>query len=354
MVKILNWFFFRKKRDYDLLHQIEAVRNNRPVCVHYITKPLQYMNLKAVQLNPDCCNVLIVTDHFVDAGKFTSFVQKSDTVWDVVTLMPHEDNALASILLLPDVAELWTPADFGLMYNFFLKELHLRKCKIKMIEEGIGNYVRLLDFAAIHPFLARHRWLSRFTFELARAIVRSISGCGDGFNLSKWTEELHLYYPQYPAIPCRSRAILRQLPLTPVENFQRLDRYFDFSDLGWIKELQNKKVLIMPTEWSGEANFDQKDLAEYDVLIVKYHPHLKDRQNRHEGQLIYMTGNLPTEILIFRLLNQQCQITLRGKFTSSLIYLLNSGVKLEFEAGEIPEFMRDYFQFVKKMVPKSN
>ncbi|MBE6367786.1 MAG: hypothetical protein E7052_07765 [Lentisphaerae bacterium] len=347
ITKILNWFFFRKKRDYSLLQAVEAKRGGRPVSVHYMTKPLQYMNMKAIPLDPDYCNVLIVTNHFIDAEKFTAFLQKSDTAWDVITLLPHEDNALASTLLLPEVVEFWTPADYGVKFNFFLKELHQRHCKIKMIEEGIGNYVRSdMGFAHWHPFLARHRWLSKLTFELAREIAHFLSGSGSGLNLSKWTDELHLYYPQYPAIPCRERSVLRQLPLTPTENFQQLDKFFDFSEYEWIAELQNKKILIMPTDWSGEAKFDQNDLSGYDVLIVKYHPHLKDRSSRCEAQIAYMAGNLPTEILIFRLLNQHCQVTLRGKFTSSLVYLLDTPVKLEFEDGDIPDFMRDYFKFV--------
>ena len=306
-------------------------------------------------MNPEYCNVLVISDHFIDAGKFTSFLQKSDSSWDVITLLPHENNALASILLLPEIAELWTPADYGVKFNFFLKELHQRKCKIKMIEEGIGNYVRSgLSFATAHPFLARHRILSKCTFELVRQIAHILSGCGDGFNKSKWTDELHLYYPQYPAIPCRSRSILKQLPLNPTENFQRLDQFFDFSAFSWVENIKNKSVLIMPTNWSGEAKFGQEDFEKYDILIVKYHPHLKDRLSRNEGKIAYMAGNLPTEILIFRLLNQKCKVTLRSQFTSSLVYLLDAPVELEFEDGEIPAFMHDYFQFVKTIAAENN
>ena len=44
ITKTLNCFFFKKQRIYDLVQQVEAKRKNRPVSVHYITKPLQYMN----------------------------------------------------------------------------------------------------------------------------------------------------------------------------------------------------------------------------------------------------------------------------------------------------------------------
>lgn len=349
LTKFINRLRLRGKIDKELVAEVEKVSSGKPLRVSYVTKPLQYMNLKAITMDNACCNILIIGNHFIQADKFVDFLRKKDLNWDIIKLVQDTKIPQATILRLPRIIEFWTSTDSGTFFNLFLKELHQKKCKIKMIEEGLGNYVHAdIGFTISHPFLTRNRWFSKLTFELLRNIVRFFTGCGgDGMNLSKWLDELHLYHPEYPKIPCRTRSVLRKLPLSAIDNFRNLDKFFDFSNYSWISSLQNKKVLILPTNWTDDPIITENDSAGYDVIIVKYHPHLKDRLNSVNGNVIYMAGALPTEILVFKLLNLNCDITLRGQYTSSLIYLLGTSVKLDFES-EIPDFMYDFFQYVLK------
>ena len=348
ITKFFNWFFFRKKQDRDLTQKIESVRAGKKLSVALLSKPLQYMNLKAASHDGSLCRVLIICNAFANAERFVRFLQQSDHSWDAIYIVQSEMTAQASILKLRDVVELCISSDYGVAYNFFLQELHKRSCRIKLIEEGIGNYVdgSELHFKIFHPWLYKHRLFSKLTFEAVRNFFHWLSGSGPRLNLSKWVDEIHLYYPDYPAIRCRSREVIRKLELTPAENFSQLDRFFDFTEHKDAVELCNKKVLIYASNWDCCPEFSDDDLKKYDCIIVKYHPHIKDKENKKEGQLIHMSGSLPTEILIFKLLKQGCSITLRSKFTSSLVYLIGVSVKLEFE-DEIPDFMQPLIRFVR-------
>ncbi len=347
VTRFLNCLLLGKKCDRQFAGRVNQISNGKPVHIFLITKPLQYMNLKAIDLDANAFSLLIVVNAFADAAKFTDFIRETDSSWDMVEFFNQEEEAQASILPIKNIAVYWNAMDYGVINNFFMKELHNRKCRICLIEEGIGNYAKSdVAFSIYHPFLAKHRWISKLCFEWIRELAHLISGCGTGINTSKWTKEIHLYYPQYPLIPCRSRKVLRQLKFSPCENFKKLDRFFDFSAYPWLDEMKDQEVLLLPTEWSGTAIYDESDLKKYDALIVKYHPHIKDKKSDGQNQIKYMAGSLPTEILIFKLLNQNCSITLRAKFTSSFIYLTGSGINMEFERNDIPDFMNGFFNFV--------
>ncbi len=353
--KFWNWLFLSKKADRQFAAEVDRQSAGKPVHAFLITKPLQYMNLKAVTLDSSAFNLLIVINAFSDADKFTDYLRKSDPAWDMIGFFDQEEAAQASLLRITKLAAYWNAMDYGVKNNFFMRELHQRNCRIRLIEEGVGNYVKSnLAFAIYHPFLAKHRWISKLCFEWVRELFHRLSGCGNGINSSKWSEEIYLYYPQYPHIPCLSRSVLRKFEFSPVENFKRLGNFFDCSAYPWLDKIQNQKVLILSTSWDGTAVYDDNDLKNYDVLIVKYHPHLKDKQSCGENQVKYLAGSLPTEILAIKLLNQGCTITMRAKFTSSFVYLLGSGIKLEFETEDIPAFLADYFHFVEQEVSKGS
>jgi len=348
ILKVLNRLTWHRNYDREAVKEIRQIQNGRSLCVCLVTKPLQYMNFKAIDHKDKNCNVLFVVNSFNEAEKFTQHLRKKDLFWDCIFLFDTEFEALATVNQLKELKTYWIPWDGGVENNFLLKRLHKKGCKIKLIEEGCGNYcVSNLSFKYFKPFLAAYPIISKLTFELVRGIARYVSGCGNRMNCSKWLDEIHLYYPDYPQISCRDKRILRKLPLNPYENFVRLSVFFDLADCEWLSEIKNKKILFINTSWDGIANFTDDDLKKYDEVVVKYHPHLKDKCSRRDELCSYIAGNIPAEILIFKLLNQGCDVTLRSDFSSSMIYLLGTPVKLEYSNG-IPDFMFDFWNFVEK------
>lgn len=121
---------------------------------------------------------------------------------------------------------------------------------------------------------------------------------------------------------------------------------FDLSECEFLLKMRNQKVLFIATSWDCVADYSPDEMAEYDHIIVKYHPHVKDKNCFHEEKLHYISVNAPAEILIFKLLSQGCEVTFRSEFSSSMVYLLGTPVKIEFSKG-VPDFIADFWEFVK-------
>lgn len=347
LAQLFNRIFLRGKFDSKLVKEIKRISNGRPVSIAFLTKPLQYMNLKGVKREKDFCKILIFSNNFADAENFVKYLQQKDTEWDLIYLVQTEQIGWGSILKSPAPQEYWTAWDCGVKCNFFMQELYAKGCKIKLIEEGYGNYAINPSILKIHhPWLLRHKFISKISFEFVREIFYQLSGSGNSLNKSKWVDQIYLYHPDYPSLACGDFLKLRKIDSSPVENFTSLCQYFDFSSHPWLDILKNQNVLIYATNWFDDSSFTQEDLKEYDFLITKYHPHLKDKVNKQEGQYIYMTGNIPIEVLIFKLLSQNCTITLRSAFSSSMFYLLTTSVKIEFLGGKIPDFLIPFYDYL--------
>ena len=68
--------------------------------------------------------------------------------------------------------------------------------------------------------------------------------------------------------------------------------------------------------------------------------------------MIYVTGSVPSEIMLLKLLSQGCDVTLRSAFTSSIFYLLNTEIKIEYVDNIIPDFMYDFYNYLQRNILK--
>jgi hypothetical protein len=274
--KIYNRLFIYSLADQRLVRELQQISKGRPVSCAVMTKPLQFMNLKGADRDSDCCKILFFADYFFDSVKFVEHLKKTDSEWDAIILLPNEKTAFSCILQLENVSEIWLACDYGVTHNFFMAEMHSRNSKVKLIEEGVGNYTgNVLGFAIFHPWLNKHRLIANLSFIPLRNLLNFISGSGRNLNESQWTDEVHLYFPGHPSIPCRNKDVFRKIKKTPAENFSGLVEFFDFSSYPELEKLHDFNILIFAMNYSDTPDFSQEDYDKYDFLIAKYHPHVK-------------------------------------------------------------------------------
>ena len=346
---MIETFVFRK-HNYGLEKQVleantEARIAGKKQAVFYITKPIQYINAHATGgIREENFNILILHGVFVGSDIFFQYIKAKSCIWDKIIFVDSllDMYIIANALFLFDnMVEYWTTTDSGVVMGVLQRTLYKKGTKICLIEEGCGNYV-LLKWNSVSAFapVSLLKKIRQPLFE----ILNFLLGAGKSLGCCRWTDVVYLYYPDYPFLPCRGKNV-RPMIRSACEQFKEMSFLFPLNDLPIVREnFVDKKILIIATEWNIYYRIEEEDFTKYDVVILKLHPHIREKFSPEDKRIHVLQTFIPTEVLVLHWLENN-EVTLRSKFSSSMLYLHDSKAKLEFESG-VPEFMKNIVDYV--------
>lgn len=347
ITKLINNFLFPPYKGI----KKEKIDTKKKICVYYATKPLQYINLRNTGMSGNNYNILILCGYFQSADNFFQRIKEFDSdIWDEMLFFDKQRTAFRKILSYCKVDFLFINWDLGIDYNMFFAELDARNCRIYLYEEGIGNYV--WNENASFPTIKIIKKIPPIIMKVYRLIKRKIYGV-QRLGENKILHGIYLYFPEYPMLRCDRSKVL------PFKNtfMQQIESYLHFySSNPFIKALscyQNINILFIALGWSTEYCISEEDKKKYDLIIVKFHPHINVQLSElpQIEKLLFINGNLMTEIIITLLMKNRNNITLRSKDSSSIFYLYNTGINIEVIGG-VQEVLHPLWNYVRNLNKK--
>lgn len=361
-MNILRWcaaHLLFSREDTEVCKKMRSVNqkfSGQDLHVFYATKPFQYVSLKntgAVQSGN--YNILILKAAFINAQEFLRKIKKYDGhLWDEILLIEHEvpeTDLISALFHLKNIKELWIGFDVGLRIGLCMYALKKRGGKICVYEEGVGNYV-IRDYYGMlgGDTGKRPGLLNRIFIQPVRRFLAAMTGTTFTLGECKWVDEVYLTYPEYPGLsPCLKKKVCG-MQKSFVQHWIDQIPFFEVEKLSiFANPIMGKNILVYATSWDPVYNFSKEDFEKFDLVIVKFHPHIQEDQGKSsDPRIIHLQTDIPNEVLLLYLsLNNK--VTLRAEYSSTMAYLIHSPIELDFIGGNPPGFLEGLIQYVKDM-----
>lgn len=279
--------------------------------VFICTRPLQYLNLKGI-VNDDLTknyNILFVFANFNQGVEFTNYIIQYEKCWNEVHFINSKLDLLKRVFLLK-ISNLYLSNDVG--YNYLVSLFSFSK-NIFVYEEGWATYMTTKEKSNIRVVIQK--------------LIYRLIGSGNHIGNSILTKGVFVYNP---TLFKRNFPKYRKQIDTFYNDFiKRIEKeQFFFNELYNYKseiDFSNKNVLIYATGWNIDHNvIDQIDLikSQYDVLLLKLHPHIKNPNIASENFQI-LKQNVMLEFYLQGLLKNNNRITVYHDNSFSVLHFAN-------------------------------
>lgn len=298
-----------------------------------VSKPLRYLNITNI---PGFQNIvhkrLIVINQFCNADAFFLNVCRYDSSWEKVVFVQTENEAYLH-LLFAKISNLYVFVDCSIKLGILYILKHM---KVILLEEGIGSYSPQ-EFVSKRPRI----WLRRFLH------------VGLSLGSSTFIDRIYVYRPD--VFLKVAKVNCEVLPF----KYNMLDFVIihkeEFCKLFSLKKLDSLpkkcKVLLYITEWSinqNIINFMEEHKTEYDMLIIKPHPHIKFIQELVPIDFKVLSGNMMAEFLIVELLSRGNELTICHCGSTSVVYFMHDIKSVLFPSEDAGECWRNkYIEIIK-------
>lgn len=301
----------------------------KKIDVYCISKPLQFFNVKNMPFVKGAGNyrVLVVDCQFKDAEIFAENVKKNDSSWDEVRSVSGK-NQLFSLLMKMRVNYLFTENDasFKVFIYMLLGRALGRVKRLYVFEEGIGSYSDRL-------------------FGTIKGSLYDYVGIGSHYGTSCFCDGLYLNLPDLYNEKYHSQiAVPLELPF--IEAIKKYYVLFSncFDALPSYLDIKNSRILLYVTSWEINKevlNKIDEVRHDYDLIVIKPHPHIKGSLWHNSEYKILETSNL-VEMILIKLLEQKNKITVFHESSTSVVYFENVINCVNFNRIEVYEELCRY------------
>ncbi|MBZ4647484.1 MAG: hypothetical protein JG777_2973 [Clostridia bacterium] len=272
------------------------------ICI--ITKILQYINVTNIDIQGE--KVLVIIDNFSNSQELYKKTCKLTHDWKDVRFFSSKNKAYSWINQHKFfISDIYTDSDYGIMIA--LKHWKLpKKIKIHVYEEGVGTYLNSL--------LKERR---KF-----RNILLKIYGKMTGNELkiggNKRTKEVIVYNKNF-----YQENVIFDRPIT-ISNFSNpflihlLKMNSLFNDINKeVLDISGANIFLYLTSWEI---IEIEIMENFDAKIIKPHPHIKEKIHSLNKFDFVIPADIPAEILILHLLNNNNKLTIVSNFSTATLY----------------------------------
>lgn len=272
----------------------------------FCSKPLQIFNARNIpELSNGNIKCLLIFSQFYNGRDFASRVKKFDPKWGQVICRDSVFGAYC-YMLFHRIENVYTGYDNGTMFALICR---IKKINVFYFEEGAGMY---FDQLYIKP-----KW---------KQIIDKIIGVSPYTGHSSFIKAAYVYLPEV----YKKRKIVNY----PVYSF-KLDYvsavresssiFCKFSDIPNQEciDVYGKKILLFVTDkiiYGNVLSKIREEVNNYDLIVVKPHPHIVDVPNIGSDRVILLKTNIMIEFIIDMWLRNKNVITMYHCATSTVLY----------------------------------
>jgi hypothetical protein len=273
--------------------------------LYVCSKPLQYFNIKNIGSvkYESSYKILAFVGNFNDADKFVSNVRKYDAFWNQVIFL-HNRKEREEYIKSKKINNLFVENDSSWRMLKIVLRGNVRR--LYVFEEGIGTYKDVY-----YPILMK--------------FLRKMAGIGNHYGAAWFCKNVFLYEPDFFNKRFHSN---RGIPFkyTFIEGLEKNQQLLSHLSESLPKALyvSNKRILIYLTNYDINADIIRKMESikgEYDLLIVKPHPHIKNPKVKSKDVVVLYT-NMMIEIVLFDLVKRNNKIEVWHYASTSVVHFL--------------------------------
>ena len=350
----LKMFIIRNKKKviepyWNDIRQINEIVTKKNITICLATKPVQYINLKAIEYNRESYKVLCLTTVFYNPDGFVRAIKEYDkNIWDKICIFKQVRDVYYFLGRIKHIDDLYVDSDCGASISSLFRALFKKGTNISLYEEGISMYFNgeKKHFSSWHPKLRKIPWVIDMLFNIRKIILNSL-GSGTWYGLSKWTNSVYCYFPNHPFLVPKQKKIYK-FTKSPIQNFADNAYLFEIdANLPWINTLHHKSILMILTSWDEKVISKKNDVEIYDIIIVKHHPHI----NKSESKSVFpdnyydIYGPICCECLASKLLELNNKVTIRTESSSGLMYLKDSNVNIDLLSNDDNEDIKNIVKY---------
>lgn len=303
--------------------------------VFICTKPFQWINVENIK-KEDGNNILIIVSNFPNANEIARRIEEVFTHWKSIHVV---ENRLKAFLVAQkyNIKNLYVDSDYGRKSYVY----SLTKGQLFVYDEGIGTYS--IDTSEMPGIVNRFK-----------KKIFGLLGAGT-FQGGNWkTEGIFLYNKNYYVK--RFGHKLGKKEVLDFEysfqefiemNLEKLEYVFDFQNAN---KLFNKKIILYLTFHTVRPDvlsFIEQQKADYDIVIIKPHPHYLKFGNIEELRNLgysVIENSVIAELLIVKL-SKDNHVTLLHESCSACLNLHDSS-QLIIKDFKNPLFSKEFDEYV--------
>ncbi|RXK87343.1 hypothetical protein [Filimonas effusa] len=307
------------------------------VNVFVCTKPFQWLNVENIRKEGASSNILIIIENFPDSATIAGRIKQYFPHWKEIILVKNRLDAFLAIRKFR-VDNLYVDSDYGRKSYLY----SLVPGKLFVYDEGIGTYsVTTKELSG---------FLNKMKFFLFKAIGAGTFQGGNWKTRGVIVYNKKLYNIRFGKELKGKEILSFQYPFNEFirHNIDRICKVFNFYDYAG---LTGKRILLYLTFHKLRddiISYITEHATEYDMVLVKLHPHLAKFGNvaplQNKGYNL-LTNPIMAEVIILKLAANNYVTILHE--SSSACLNLGKSPNLQVLDFQNPLYAKDFEQYLR-------